>query len=264
MQLTDSHAHLDLAEFAADRAELWQQMQQQGISRLILPGIAPEQWPSMQAIAAQYQWQYALGIHPWYLPDDQTAAIAQLNQQLQQAQGDPLLIAVGECGLDKLRAKRMQHSDEHNWHRQLSLFTAQLALAQQFSLPLIVHAVQCHGDMLQILQQERLRRGGVIHGFSGSIEVALQYWQLGFRVGIGGLVLNPEAKKLRDAVAQLPVAAILLETDSPDMAPKCLDGARNTPLTLTAVVAEVAKLTNLSVVQLAEQLELNRVQLFEC
>ncbi|KFZ36980.1 hypothetical protein HR45_13110 [Shewanella mangrovi] len=262
--MTDTHAHLDFVDFDPDRDDLFQSMRSQGIGNVILPGVEPAQWPRMLTIAQQFGWRYALGIHPWYLPTSDVEALEQLEQLLQQYHADKALVAVGECGLDKLRAKRMaEQGDAKHWQRQRRLFEQQLGLAEKFSLPLIVHAVQCHGEMLPLLQRAQHRQGGVIHGFSGSFEVALQYWQLGFRLGIGGLLLNPAAKKLRAAAAKLPVAALLVETDSPDMTPINAPFSRNTPLTLLAVVAELAHLRNLSVVQLSEQLEANCVQLFE-
>ncbi|WP_417760278.1 TatD family hydrolase [Shewanella sp.] len=265
-RLLDSHAHLDFADFDHDRDALLTQMQQHCIGGCVLPGVSPEQWPKMRAIAEQYQLPYALGIHPWYLPNELEPAISALTQALDDAVSSSAakLVALGECGLDKLRAKRMaEQGDADNWMRQLALFERQLQLAEHYQLPLIIHAVQCHGAMLELLAKYRLPRAGVIHGFSGSVEIAQQYWHSGWRLGIGGLLLNPQAKKLRAVVEQLPLAALLVETDAPDMTPVTSDSPRNTPLTILAVIAEIARLRKLSVVQVTEQLSNNAIQLFD-
>ncbi|MCH1925085.1 TatD family hydrolase [Shewanella sp. C32] len=264
--MLDSHAHLDFAVFDHDRDALLAQMRQHGISGCILPGVSPAQWPMLRAIANQYHLPFALGIHPWYLPESLDYAITALEQALEQAQhaDGAKLVAIGECGLDKLRAKRMAEQGEpQHWTYQLTLFERQLQLAERYQLPLIIHAVQCHGIMLEQLAKYDLPRGGVIHGFSGSVAIAQQYWHSGWRLGIGGLLLNPQAKKLRAVVEQLPLAALLVETDAPDMTPVTSDEPRNTPLTILAVVAEIARLRKLSVVQVTEQLSKNAVQLFD-
>lgn len=265
-QLLDSHAHLDFPVFDHDRDALLAQMQQQGIAGCILPGVSPAQWPTMRAIASQYHLPFALGIHPWYLPQSLDQAMQALELALHEAQhaDGAKLVAIGECGLDKLRAKRMAEQGEpQHWAQQLALFERQLQLAERYQLPLIIHAVQCHGAMLELLAKYDLPRGGVIHGFSGSVEIAQQYWHSGWRLGIGGLLLNPQAKKLHAVVEQLPLAALLVETDAPDMTPVSSEDKRNTPLTILAVAAEMARLRGLSVVHIKEQLIANAVQLFD-
>lgn len=261
--LTDSHAHLDAIEFDGDREQLFLEMQQAGISGALIPGVSPADWAKQQQIAAAFQCPYALGIHPWYCPTDIPAAVALLDRQLQQHLADPLLVAVGECGLDKPRAKFAEDDVRRvAWEQQMVLLDAQLALAVKYQLPVVLHAVHCHAAM-QALLQKYPSCHGVIHGFSGSYEVAMQYWQMGFRLGIGGLLLEASAKKLRSAVKRLPLPALLVETDAPAMAPAALRPARNTPLTILAVVAEIAILQGKTAVLVSEQLQNNFVQLFE-
>ncbi|MCL1074191.1 TatD family hydrolase [Shewanella dokdonensis] len=261
--LTDSHAHLDAAEFDTDRQQLFCDMQQSGIDRALIPGVSPADWAKQQRIAAAFHCPYALGIHPWYCPADIPAAVCQLAEQLQQHLAEPLLVAVGECGLDKPRANFPEDDARRvGWEQQVALLEPQLALAVQYQLPVILHAVRCHAELQAILQKYP-GCYGVIHGFSGSYEVAMRYWQLGFRLGIGGLLLDASAKKLRGAVKRLPLAALLVETDAPSMTPVTLRPARNTPLTLLAVVAEIALLQEKTAVLVSEQLERNFIQLFE-
>ncbi|MDF0532748.1 TatD family hydrolase [Shewanella sp. A32] len=263
LMLTDSHAHFDAPEFDADREQLFLEMRQSGISGALIPGISPANWARQRQIAIEYQCDYALGIHPWYCPPDIPAAVALLEQQLQQHLSDPFLVAIGECGLDKPRAQLADDDARRvDWAQQVALLTPQLALAQKYQMPVVLHAVRCHHEMQAILQQFP-NCHGVIHGFSGSYEVALKYWQMGFRLGIGGLLLDSSAKKLRSAVKRLPLTALLAETDAPSMTPVTAKDRRNTPLTLLPVVAEIAILQGTSNVLVSEQLENNFVQLFE-
>ncbi|MGX9459835.1 TatD family hydrolase [Shewanella sp. A14] len=252
--MIDTHAHLDMAVFDDDRAQLFDAMHQQGITSAIIPGVSVEQWPKQIRIAQQYDCYFALGIHPWYVPVDIDIAIIKLDTVLQQYRENKRLVAVGECGLDKL----------HHWSdKQLLLLEKQLYLAQFYQLPVILHAVKAHQELLTILKKMKLVRGGVVHGFYGNTDIAKQYIALGFKLGIGGLLLNPRAKKLREAVTNLPLEHFLLETDSPSMSPFDHPHTRNTPLILSRIVSEISFLKKKETVCILEQSNKNAVQLFE-
>lgn len=252
--MIDTHAHLDMPEFDNDRNELVSEMKRHGILSAIIPGIAADKWQKQLELAEQYQWYFALGIHPWYVPDDIDRAISLLDAKLQECRENRRLVAVGECGLDKL----------HHWSdKQLLLLEKQLQLAQTYQLPVILHAVKAHQELLALLTRTRLSRGGVIHGFYGNSQIAKQYIALGFKLGVGGLLLNPSAKKLRQAVTELPIEHFLLETDSPSMSPFDQPKSRNTPLTLNRIVSEISFLKKSETVCILEQLNKNAVQLFE-
>ncbi|GGB55629.1 TatD family hydrolase [Shewanella inventionis] len=252
--MIDTHAHLDMADFDQDRDELVAEMSKQGISSVIIPGVAADKWQHQLDIADKYQWYFALGIHPWYVPDEIDRAIVLLDAMLQQYRENKRLVAVGECGLDKL----------HSWsNKQLLLLEKQLHLAQTYQLPVILHAVKAHQELITLLKRCRLERGGVIHGFYGNRQIAEQYIDLGFKLGVGGLLLNPSAKKLRQAVTELPLEHFLLETDSPSMSPFDQPKTRNTPLILSRIVSEISFLKKNETVCILEQFNKNTVQLFE-
>lgn len=254
LSIFDTHAHLDFEVFDHDRDELFKHMKNNSISKVLIPGVSPELWLKQLAVAQQYQCYFSLGIHPWYLPASIDTAIIGLEQQIILNQTNPLFVAIGECGLDKLRPEL---------ERQQVLFEQQLQLAKKYHLPVILHAVKCHGLLIELLTKADLKQGGVIHGFYGSVEVAKQYQKLGFKLGIGGLILNPAAQKLHKVVAELPLELFVIETDSPSMAPVNQLDKRNTPLILPLIIKKIAFLREISTVPILEQVNRNSLQLFE-
>ncbi|GGE88337.1 hydrolase TatD family protein [Shewanella carassii] len=262
----DSHAHLDFSDFDHDRLALIAAMKAAGIGGAIIPGVSREHWSKQKAIAHQLQLPFTLGIHPWYCPQtlvDCDLSLAALKTELTTA-NDSLLVGIGECGLDKPKAELAQDNPAHvSWNRQYRVLEGQLALAETLNLPLILHSVKTHNELLGMLKQHSLPRGGVIHAFNGSYEIATAYLDLGFKLGIGGLLLNKNAKKLRDVVGKLPLDALLVETDSPSMTPSILSEKRNTPLTLVQIIAELANLQKNTNVLISEHLQQNLMQLFE-
>ncbi|MCL1037209.1 TatD family hydrolase [Shewanella submarina] len=251
--LIDTHAHLDFSEFDNDREQLLVQMADVGIKGAILPAVSLDNWSRVQQLSHRYGLFYGLGVHPWWMDAENLPIhIQALQQALNEASTDPRLVAIGETGLDGLKGPELAV--------QLEYLTQHLALAREFDLPLILHCVKATEPLLQTIKQFPGVRG-VIHGFGGSLESARQFADKGFKIGIGGLVLNPNAKKLRHCVTNLPLELLLPETDSPAMAPKGV--TRNTPLTLLQVVEEIARLRECCVVSLKEQLAGNVTQLFE-
>ncbi|MCL1061119.1 TatD family hydrolase [Shewanella benthica] len=255
MRILDSHAHLDDALFDTDRDELFESMALAGIETAIIPGVSPERWDKQLDVAKRYSCPYGLGIHPWFCEDNPQQALKQLTDKLNSYIEDPYLVAIGECGLDKIR--------KDNWDGQIIALEAQLSMAQQLNLPVILHVVKAHSEMLAILKRYSLPRGGVIHGFYGSLEIASEYIKLGFKLGIGGLILNPSARKLKTCVAQLPLDSVLIETDSPAMTPRNAAESRNTPLVLQSIIAEIANLHKKTSVLISEHSFRNAVQLFD-
>lgn len=254
--LIDTHAHLDFAEFDSDRAELFQQMYAQGITGAIIPAVNQDNWQRVKHTAWQHACYYALGIHPWFTPKTATeinSALQKITCELDSSHKDPLLVAVGETGLDKLK--------KQTFSLQLKLLQGQISLANRYQLPIILHCVKAHNELIECLSHSPVIAGGVIHGFSGSESIANKYIDLGFKLGIGGLVLNKNAKKLRNTLTQVSVNELVVETDSPAMSPT--PHARNTPLILPAIVNEIACLQNKSIVFISEQLKINTRQLFD-
>ena len=245
--LIDTHAHLDLAEFDHDRKALFQKMQGAGISGALIPAISPSHWQKQLQVAKEYRCLYALGIHPWYVTEDVEQQLQQLIVVLNKQKQDNGLVALGECGLDKIRSE--------NWSLQLLAFEQQIAMAIDRKLPLIIHSVRAHNEVLTLLLKYKPPMGGIIHGYYGSLEIAEQYYKLGFKLGIGGLLLNDNAKKLRHTVQNLPINAFVVETDSPSMLPQKCDEQRNTPLLINEIVTKIADLHEESAVLISKQLQ---------
>ena len=253
--IIDSHAHIDFPDFDNDRDALFQQMRTAGIKNVLIPGVSADKWQRQIEVAKQYGCYYALGIHPWYSSNVSTANMCDLTAMLTRHKGDGRLVAIGECGLDKLH--------KSNFTTQLTLFQDQINLAKEFDLPLIMHAVKAHEEIIKCLLTLRPQRKGVIHGFYGGPQLALQYVKLGYKLGIGGLLLNDNAPKLQQTVAQLPLESFILETDSPAMAPKISGNNRNTPMILPKIIKKMASLQKKSAVLISEQMFYNVTQLFD-
>ncbi|MGS0694230.1 TatD family hydrolase [Shewanella sp. 0m-4] len=253
--IIDSHAHIDFPEFDCDRGSLFDDMQAAGIKTVVIPGVSPERWGRQIEVAKQYNCFFSLGIHPWYCESTTDNDIEKLRALLTYYRDDPRLVAIGECGLDKLH--------KSNFATQMMVFKAQISLAKEFELPLIMHAVRAHEEVIKCLRSESLVKAGVIHGFYGGPELAMQYVNLGYKLGIGGLLLNDNAPKLQQTVAKLPLESFVLETDSPAMAPKRSQTNRNTPLILPEIIKKIANLQNKSAVLISEQMFFNVTQLFD-
>ncbi|RLV61290.1 TatD family deoxyribonuclease [Parashewanella curva] len=254
--LIDSHAHIDFDAFDDDRSELFTKMKAQGIEGVLIPGISPLHWKKQLHVANEYECSYAIGVHPWFVGDDVEYDIALLKEECQHQLNNPAFVAIGEAGLDKIRKR--------NWAQQLNCFEKQIQLAVELEKPLIIHAVKAHNEVIELLQSYRPKFTGVIHGFYGSPQLALRYINLGFKLGIGGLLLNDESKKLHQTVKDIPLENFLIETDSPSMLPKNSDQVRNSPLLLPQIVSKLSKLSAKSVTLISEQLRLNYAQAFEC
>lgn len=254
-KIIDSHAHLDFPEFDVDRAALFQSMKEVGIQTAIIPGVSPAHWDKQLQIAAQYACPYALGIHPWFCDEHFSNALSDLDKRINDSVHDPRFVAIGECGLDKLH--------KSNWQVQVKVLEHQLMLAESLNLPVILHVVKAHNEIMPLLKHYKLARAGVIHGFYGSIELANEYVKLGYKLGVGGLILNSDAKKLKACVTNISLNSILIETDSPAMSPKSALEKRNTPHILPLIIDEIAKLRNKPSVLIREQMFDNTAQLFD-
>ena len=259
MPLIDSHCHFDFDAFAADRHEVWQRCVALGMQAMIIPGISIPQWRSLFALVnAQPGWYGAVGVHPWWVAE---LAIepAQLQRAIEERvarerAGNNRCIAVGECGLDANIDAPMD--------AQLAAFEAQLRAARSLDLPVIVHCVRAHNEVIRLLKSVRPPQGGVIHAFSGSRETADEYWKLGFYLGAGGTITYPRAAKTRATFTSVPLESLLLESDAPDMPHAGRQGERNSPEYLPAVAEILAGLRGISVDEIAAQTTKNARALF--
>lgn len=235
LRLIDSHCHLDFNCFDADRTDILQSCSTACIEKIIVPAVTIENIQRLVNLkAASPLIEIAFGCHPMLMKvhPETTVAIAALTAAVEQHTP----IAIGEIGLDfYLPAATAEKKAQQN------LFEAQLDLAKQFNLPVILHVRKAHDDVLKVLRQKQLK-GGIVHAFSGSLQQAGQYADLGFLVGIGGALTYPRAQRLQKLFATLPLTQIVLETDAPDM-PLCgHQGERNSPLNLLVVFETLAKI----------------------
>ncbi len=218
MELVDTHCHLDVADFDADREAVIARARAVGVTRMVVPAIGRWNWEAVLALCAREPGLHpALGLHPVYCARHREADVAALERAL--AEHRPL--AVGEIGLDFYIA-------DPDRTLQQRLLEAQLACARDAGLPVILHVRKAHDQALATLRRLRVR-GGIAHAFNGSLDQARRYLDLGFRLGFGGMVAYERSRRLRALAAALPAEAIVLETDAPDLPGPAHRGARNSP-----------------------------------
>jgi TatD DNase family protein len=248
--LIDTHAHLDVDEFAADRAAVLARARAAGVVAQVVPAITRTHWPGLAELANRHVDLFpAYGLHPVYLESHVDGDVEALDTWLAEHPA----VAVGEIGLDG-------YVDEIAtgvaWERQWRLFTAQLDVALNHRLPVIIHARRALDHVLKALRQ-RPGLTGIIHSFSGSRQQADQALAQGCCLGFGGPVTYPRANRLRKLVAGLPDEALVLETDAPDQPSVNHRGERNEPSFLPEIAACVAELRGVPMAELAEQTAAN-------
>lgn len=211
----DSHCHLDAPEFDADRDAVVARARAAGVSQIVLPAVSRDDWASVRALAHDHDLVYALGIHPLCVPQareqDDLRLLADL---LAEHRDDPRLVAIGEIGIDHF----VPGLDPD---RQARFFAAQLELAHEFALPVIVHSRRSVDTVLKHLRAHRVD-SGIAHAFNGSAQQAGMFVDLGFKLGFGGALTFERALQIRRLAQTLPLEALVLETDSPDIPPHWL------------------------------------------
>lgn len=243
MELFDSHCHIDVADFDTDREQVLQQCCETGIREILVPAIDRAGWPKLLNLCQQQHGLYpTLGMHPIYINDHQEGDITELEKLLA---ANPLVVAIGEIGLDFFVKELPQD-------KQQQLFEAQLAIARDASLPVVLHVRKAHDQVLSTLKRIRVK-GGFSHAFNGSLQQAQQYMELGFKLGFGGTMTYEGSKKIHQLAKSLPLEAMVLETDAPDMVVAAHRGERNSPLYLTDCLQALATLRNESTEHVAQQ-----------
>jgi TatD DNase family protein len=254
----DTHCHLDGAEFDADRDAVRQAALAAGVTRCVIPAVQRAHWADVAQLAERHGDAYALGIHPLYVPQAQEADLLALDHALTERQDDPRLVAVGEIGLDffvpELCTPDMRE-------RQWFFYTAQLKLAQKHGLPVILHVRRSADLLLKGLRQCPVV-SGIAHAFNGSHQQAQAFVEMGFALGFGGTLTYERSLQLRRLACELPLSALVLETDAPDIPPHWLyqtaeqraQGAvqgRNSPEELPRIAQVLAQLRGVSLADLA-------------
>jgi TatD DNase family protein len=233
--LIDTHCHLDASEFDHDREQVIARLRLAGVASVVIPAVEVANFETVRKMAGREPgFVYALGIHPLYVDRAQDDAIEQLRNALVDARGDPALVAVGEIGLDHFVPGL-------DLDRQTRFFQAQLKLAAEFDLPVILHVRRALDTVLKHLRRAGLS-GGIAHAFNGSVQQAQAFISLGFALGFGGAMTFERALRIRDLAATLPDEAFVLETDAPDISPSWVHPGRNEPGELAGIAETLASL----------------------
>ncbi len=258
----DTHCHLDAPEFGSDQEAdgLRRAAREAGVGHCVIPSVEAGNWDKVRALAQRWGDSYCLGIHPLYVPQASEADLQALAVLLRKHRDDPGLVAVGEIGLDffvpALCTPTLREKQEF-------FYRAQLQLAADAGLPVVVHVRRSADRLLKFLRQIRPKTGwtGIAHAFNGSLVQAQAFIDLGFKLGFGGALTFERSLQLRRLAQILPLEALVLETDAPDIPPHWLyttaqarqDGApqgRNTPAEIPRIAHVLSQLRGMEVLEL--------------
>ena len=255
----DTHCHLDAAEFDADRSAVIARAAAAGVARIVLPAVQVANFDTVRTLAHAHGFVYALGIHPLYVDRAADDDLRRLQLALAAQRDDPRLVALGEIGLDHF-VPGLDH------RRQEHFYAEQLTLALEFNLPVILHVRRSADTLLKHLRRWG-GRGGMAHAFNGSEQQARAFVELGFKLGFGGAMTFERALQIRRLAQVLPIDAIVLETDAPDIPPHWLyrtapqraagETSRNEPAELPRIAATLAGLRGMSLEALAQATSAN-------
>jgi TatD DNase family protein len=262
-EFIDTHCHLDAPEFARDAMDVRRRAADAGVRHCVLPAVGASDFEAVRTLAHAHGDSYALGTHPLFTPSAKDEDLTLLDRRLAELAGDGALVAVGEIGLDFF----VPGLDPV---RQESFLREQLRIARQHRLPVILHVRRSADRLLKHLREVPVT-GGIAHAFNGSEQQAHAFLDLGFKLGFGGAVTHDRALQLRRLATGLPLSALVLETDAPDIPPHWLyrtaaqraggeAQGRNEPGELPAIAAVVAGLRGIPVEELAAATTANAVQ----
>lgn len=254
--LIDTHCHLDAAEFDGDRDAVISAATTAGVSAIIVPSVHPGNFGAVRQCSVRYATCHpAYGIHPLYVDRAGNEFLVQLRRHLEkELAGAHPPVAIGEIGLDFF----VPGIDAA---RQEEVFAGQLRLARDFNLPVLLHVRRAVDAVLKQLRRFGVR-SGIAHAFNGSRQQADEFIGLGFRLGFGGAMTFTRATRLRELAASLPLEAIVLETDAPDIPPAWRAGGRNQPAELARIAAELATLRGMEMSAVACATTQNATALF--
>jgi TatD DNase family protein len=249
--LIDTHCHLDLAAFEADRAAMFSRAAIAGVTGLLVPGIRPRTWPAVRALAAGHTGvRWAVGVHPQIVPELAADELHDLEQRLaDEAAG---AVAIGECGLDGGTADHAL---------QERIFRSHVRVARALDLPLVIHVLRAHDVAPRVLREEGGARG-VLHSYSGGAALVPVYRDLGLAFSFAGPVTYENARRPVEAARAVPPELLLAETDAPDQSPAPYKGRRCEPAFLPAVIAGLAAARGAEPAAIAELTAANARRLF--
>jgi TatD DNase family protein len=254
--LIDAHCHLDFESFDNDRIEVLLRAKEHNISDIVIPGTEKIYWDRIKNLCAKNtpelpRLHACYGLHPYWASEHNRLDIESLKEYISASRP----IAIGECGLDF----RVQQADKKT---QLYFFEAQLDIAAQNQLPVVIHSVRATETVIQLLKKHK-NLSGMIHSYSGSTEQAEQLIDLNFYISVGGSVTYDNAKKIKHVVKHIPLTSLLIETDAPDQPDQKNIGKRNEPAYLTNTLDMISQLTGEPRENIARQTTSNAKDLFK-
>jgi len=251
MKLIDTHCHLDDTLFDNDRDEILKHCSQLGINKIILPATKAKSWHKTIKISEKYKETYlTLGLHPLFITEHKHTDLDRLKEFI--ASHNP--VAIGEIGLDFFN----KNTDKN---KQIDFFIKQLDIANEHKLPVILHVRKAHDDILKLLEGFNIP-GGSCHAFNGTLDQAKRYIDLGFKLGFGGTLTYPNARKIHKLAKDIAIENIILETDAPDMTGHAHKGERNSPEYLIDALNSLAAIKSMDVATIADQTTKNAEALF--
>ncbi|CDL81405.1 TatD family hydrolase [Xenorhabdus szentirmaii] len=254
MFFIDTHCHFDFPPFSGNEIASLEQARQVGVEKIIVPSVSQMNFQRVSRLAEDHPSIYAaLGLHPLYIREHQHIHLDELSQRVQERREK--CVAVGEIGLDLYMPGPL-------FEKQKSILDAQLKLAKQCDLPVILHSRKSHDQLAAILRKHHLPRTGVIHGFAGSLSQAQAFVRLGFYIGVGGTITYDRAQKTRHTISQLPLSSLVLETDAPDMPLSGFQGQPNRPERIAQVFSALCELRQESSEEIANRIYQNSKELF--
>ncbi|WP_305822060.1 TatD family hydrolase [Massilia brevitalea] len=235
----DTHCHLDAHEFGAESLDVARRAGEGGVSMIVIPAVERGNFEVVAQLAANApNASYALGIHPIYVPQALDEDLVALRTAVEAAMNEPRFVAIGEIGLDFFIPMLCEPAMREKQER---FFREQLRIARDFDLPVLTHVRRSQDQVLKHLRQVR-PAGGIAHAFNGSFQQAETYIKLGFHLGFGGAMTFTRALQIRRLASELPMEALVLETDAPDISPSWIHPGRNSPEQLPAIGAALAQL----------------------
>lgn len=249
--LIDSHVHIDDPRLAVDRPQILHAARQAHIVAQIVPAISHRFWPRVQqTCASEVDLHACYGLHPCFMDEHEDAHLVELSGWL----GRERPVGIGECGLDYFIPAPDKLRQQH-------LFAAQLTLAREFDLPIVIHARQAVEDVIRMIRAAGHHRG-MVHSFNGSAQQASRLIDLGYHLSFGGAVTYERATRLRELVSALPLDTLLLETDAPDQSDASHKGQLNQPAWLADIWQSISSLRPEAPATIARQTTDNAIRLF--
>jgi TatD DNase family protein len=249
--IVETHVHICEPSFDADRDEMLKRSFDNGIRKMINIGADVEE--NKKVIKFEKEGVFkSIGLHPHYIDKINDDVFNEIKEFIKNTKK---IVAIGEIGLDYFKSPSSREF-------QMEIFEKFLMIAKECDLPVIIHSREAHDDVYGILREHKIKRRGIIHCFSGGLDIAKKFIDLGYFLGIGGVVTFPNSGVLKETVKNISVENIVLETDAPWLAPQPQRGKRNEPAYLNYVIEELARIKNMDKNDIIRQTTKNAEEIF--